>query len=55
MSNILKVPHQQAIQALLTKGWSVRHTARTLGINRRTVKRYAALAPPKCTFNKPGF
>jgi transposase len=48
MSNILKVPHQQAIQALLTKGWSVRHIARTLGINRRTVKRYAAAAP-KCT------
>jgi transposase len=49
MSNILKVPQQQAIQALLAKGWSVRHIARTLGINRRTVKRYADLAPPKCT------
>lgn len=49
MSNILKVPHQQAIQALRAKGWSVRHIARTLGINRRTVKRYAASAQPKCT------
>ncbi len=49
MSNILKVPQQRAIQALLAKGWSVRHIARTLGINRRTVKRYADLAPPKCT------
>ena len=47
MSNILEVPQQQAIQALIAKGWSVRHIARTLGINRRTVKRYAAT--PKCT------
>jgi hypothetical protein len=48
MSNILEVPQQQAIQALIVKGWSVRHIARTLGINRRTVKRYADAAP-KCT------
>ena len=48
MSNILKVPQQQAIQALIAKGWSVRLIARTLGINRRTVKRYAA-ATRKCT------
>jgi hypothetical protein len=48
MSNILEVPQQQAIQALNAKGWSVRRIARTLGINRRTVKRYAAAAP-KCT------
>ena len=48
MSNILEVSQQQAIQALITKGWSVRHIARTLGINRRTVKRYADAAP-KCT------
>ena len=31
-----------AIQALIAKGWSVRRIARTLGINRRTVKRYTA-------------
>jgi predicted transcriptional regulator len=48
MSNILEVPQQQAILALTAKGWSVRHIARTLGINRRTVKRYADAAP-KCT------
>ena len=48
MSNILEVPQQQAIQALIAKGWSVRRIARTLGINRRTVKRYADAAP-KCT------
>jgi IS30 family transposase len=32
MSNILEVPQQQAIQALIAKGWSVRRIARTLGI-----------------------
>jgi transposase len=48
MSNILEVPQQQAIQALVAKGWSVRRIARTLGVNRRTVKRYASAAP-KCT------
>jgi predicted transcriptional regulator len=42
------VPQQQAIQALIVRGWSVRRIAHTLGINRRTVKRYAAAAP-KCT------
>lgn len=47
MSNILEVPQQQAIQALTAKDWSGRSIARTLGINRRTVKRYAA--SPKCT------
>jgi transposase len=49
MSNILEVPQQQAIQALIAKGWSVRLIASTLGINRRTVKRYAARVAPKCT------
>jgi transposase len=49
MSNILEVPHQHTIQGLITNGWSIRRIARTLGINRRTVKRYAAVAAPKCT------
>jgi transposase len=48
MSNILKVPQQQAIQALIAKGWSIRRIASTLGVNRRTVNRYARIAP-KCT------
>src|SRR5690606_2440650 len=47
MSNILEVPQQQAIQALFAEGWSVRRIARTLCVNRRTVKRYAA-AVSKC-------
>jgi FixJ family two-component response regulator len=49
MSNILEVSQQQAIQALIAKGWTVRQVARSLGINRRTVKRYAEVAEPKCT------
>jgi len=49
MSNILEVPQQQAIQTLIAKGWSIRRIAHTLGLNRRTVKRYAAGAGPKCT------
>src|SRR6188768_1061202 len=49
MSHILEVSHQQAIQGLAAKGWSVRRIARTLGINRRTVQRYASAVAPKCT------
>lgn len=49
MSNILEVPQQQAIQALIAKGWSIRLIARTLCVNRRTVKRYFDAAAPKCT------
>ena len=49
MSNILEVPQQLAIQSLIAKGWSVRRIARTLGLNRRTVQRYADAAASKCT------
>ncbi|MBJ7327751.1 MAG: IS21 family transposase [Chthoniobacterales bacterium] len=49
MSNILEVSHQQLIQGLAAKGWSVRQIARTLSLNRRTVHRYADAAVPKCT------
>ena len=49
MANILKVPHQQTIQSLIANGWSVRRIASTLGINRRTVARYAPQAASKCT------
>jgi transposase len=49
MSNILEVPQQHAIQALIAKRWSLRRIARTLGVNRRTVKRYADASAPKCT------
>ena len=47
MANILKVSHQQTVQSLTANGWSVRRIARTLGINRRTVTRYASRRPPQ--------
>jgi len=46
MSNVLKVSHQSTIQNLIAKGWSQRRIARELGLNRRTVARYA---DSKCT------
>jgi len=49
MSNILEVSQQQAIQALIVRNWSIRRIARTLGVNRRTVQRYASAVPPKRT------
>ena len=49
MSNILEVPQQHAIQSLIAKRWSVRRIARSLGVNRRTVQRYAGAAASKCT------
>jgi predicted transcriptional regulator len=45
MSNVLKVSKQEAIQSLTERGWSRRRIAGELGLNRRTVSRYAA----KCT------
>jgi transposase len=41
MSNILKMELQQSIQALVSKGWRHRKIARELGLDPRTVKRYA--------------
>jgi DNA-binding NarL/FixJ family response regulator len=45
MSNVLKVSEQEAIRSLYEKGWSLRRIAQELGLNRRTVARYAS----KCT------
>jgi transposase len=50
MSNVLKVSHQETIRSLHEKGWSERRIARELGINRRTVNRYAS----KCTIPPTG-
>ena len=47
MSNIIKMEVQQSIKLLNSKGWSDHRIARELGINRRTVKRYAS--DSKCT------
>ncbi len=45
MSNVLKVSEQETIRGLYERGWSLRRIAGELGLNRRTVSRYAA----KCT------
>lgn len=50
MSNVLKVSNQETIRSLHQKGWSERRIARELGVNRRTVRRYAS----KCTILPPG-
>lgn len=42
MSNVLPVSEQQTIQSLTAKGWSQRRIAEELGLNRRTVRRYAS-------------
>ncbi len=47
MSNITRMELQESIKALQTKGWSTRRIVRELGLNRRTVARYAA--DSKCT------
>jgi transposase len=50
MSNLLKVSEQTTIGSLYQKGWSLRRIATELGVNRRTVRRYAA----KCTIVTAG-
>jgi len=45
MANILKMAQINAIRCLLERGWSQRHIARELGINRKTVRRYAREGP----------
>lgn len=42
--NVLKVNHQQSIQALYARGWSCRRIARELGIHRKTVASYVGVA-----------
>ncbi len=68
MANILKVSIQETIRSLAARGWTHRWIARALGLNRRTVARYAVPAgsvpksPPgseggggsKCTISPPG-
>lgn len=56
MANRLKVGWVQAIETLLTRGWSHRRIARTLGIDRGTVARYArrARAPANAAGAPPG-
>ena len=49
MSHILKVNEQETIRTLAAKGFSQRRIARELGVNRRTVARYAGRVVSKCT------
>jgi hypothetical protein len=46
MSNILEVPHQQAIQAMIAKGWSVRRIGRG---PKEDAGRQARVAPARTT------
>jgi len=49
MSRILNVSEQLVIKILTAKGFSIRRIARELGVNRRTVARYAGPVGSKCT------
>jgi transposase len=49
MSNVLRVNEQATIESLSRQGWSQRRIATELGLNRRTVRRYAS----KCTTEVP--
>ena len=49
MSRILKMSGQQAIQVLAARGYSHRWISRELGVNRRTVARYAGASASDCT------
>lgn len=52
MANILKMELQQSIKALKAKGWKHRRIARELGLDPRTVARYAG--DSKCTNAQTG-
>jgi len=41
MANYLRVNMRETIMMFLAKGWSARRMARELGVNRRTVAKYA--------------
>lgn len=58
VSNVLKVSMQNTVAALHSLGHSIRHIARQLGLNRRTVRRYIGAADAhaersKCTTPEP--
>jgi transposase len=55
MSNVLKVNQQELIRTLKERGWSERKIAQELGLNRRTVRRYAAKCTSKVTAGNEEF
>jgi transposase len=54
MANILKVNEQSSIQQLAAQGWSRRRIARTLKLDRKTVRRYLDAAAKSPTISTPG-
>ena len=54
MANVLKVNEQSNIQQLAAQGWSRRRIARTLKLDRKTVRRYLNAAAKSPTLSTPG-
>jgi transposase len=54
MANILKVNEQSTIQQLAAQGWSRRHIARALKVDRKTVRRYLKAAAKSPTLSTLG-
>jgi transposase len=54
MANVLKVHEQSNIQQLAARGWSRRRIARTLKLDRKTVRRYLRAAAKSPTISTPG-
>jgi transposase len=54
MANVLKVHEQSSIQQLAAQGWSRRRIARTLKLDRKTVRRYLNAAAKSPTISTPG-
>lgn len=53
MANVLKVQEQHTITSLAAAGWSIRRIARTLGVDRKSVRRYLRGTGPVATSEEP--
>src|SRR5690606_41378657 len=53
MANVLKVQQQDSITHLAAAGWSIRRIARTLQLDRKTVRRYLRAGGATYTNEKP--
>lgn len=54
MANVLKVHEQSSIHELAAQGWSRRRIARTLKLDRKTVRRYLNAGAKSPTISTPG-